>query len=95
MLFRSGLVYRGGETGVTAILTPIALSAAELLTNGKLDRFRGCLNKECGVLFFDRTKNAGRRWCDMARCGALAKMRDYRSRVQASRQTPEPRLSRT
>ena len=89
------LVYRGGETGVTAILTPIALSAAELLTSGKLYRLRGCLNEECGVLFFDRTKNAGRRWCDMARCGALAKMRDYRSRGQASRRTPEPRLSRT
>src|SRR5260370_7234947 len=52
------LVYRGGETGVTAILTPIALSAAELLTSGKLDLLRGCLNEEGVVLFFDRPKTS-------------------------------------
>jgi predicted RNA-binding Zn ribbon-like protein len=88
------LAYCLRETGVTAVLTPIALSAAELLTSGNLDRFRRCLNEACGVVFFDRTKNAGRRWCDMARCGSLAKMREYRSRARRARKSQAGRPRR-
>jgi predicted RNA-binding Zn ribbon-like protein len=72
--------HRGQDTDPAALVAIIALAAARLLVDGSLDRLRPCLDKDCGVVFFDRTKNAGRRWCDMARCGAKAKMRRYRAR---------------
>ena len=55
--------------------------AAELLTTADAHRLKVCSTPECGWLFLDTTKNASRRWCDMASCGNRAKaQRFYRKK---------------
>jgi predicted RNA-binding Zn ribbon-like protein len=62
-------------------LKRIALSALELLRDGDRRRLRQCATADsCGWLFYDDTRNGGRRWCAMATCGTAAKMREYRAR---------------
>ncbi len=59
------------------VLWPIARSAADLLTSGKLDRVRRCAAEECGWLFLDTSRNRSRRWCDMKDCGNRMKARRH------------------
>ena len=67
------------------VLWPVCWSAAELLTQGPLDRVRECPGQgNCGWLFLDLSKNGSRRWCDMRVCGNRAKARRHHARVQAS-----------
>jgi predicted RNA-binding Zn ribbon-like protein len=62
---------------LSEVLHPIARSAAQLLTEGRLDRVRVCAGDHCGWLFVDTSKGGRRRWCDMAGCGSRAKARTY------------------
>ena len=68
-----------------AILGPITLSALTLLMEKDLLRTRRCAGQECGWLFFDTTKNNGRRWCEMRVCGNRAKVRAARDRQRRAR----------
>jgi len=63
-----------------AVLGPIAWSALELLSAGEFERLKQCPNHGCGWLFYDRSKNNSRRWCDMATCGNQNKGRRFRAR---------------
>ncbi|GLQ55447.1 CGNR zinc finger domain-containing protein [Devosia nitrariae] len=63
-----------------AALGPIAWSALELLSAGGFERLKQCPNHGCGWLFYDRSKNNSRRWCDMATCGNQSKGRRFRAR---------------
>jgi predicted RNA-binding Zn ribbon-like protein len=65
---------------IEAILGPIALSALGLLSQADLSRVKQCPGEACGWLFFDRTKNRSRRWCEMEVCGNRAKQRRLRHR---------------
>jgi len=60
------------------ILWQLALSAAELLTGGRINRIKNCPGENCGWLFIDKSKNGSRQWCDMKDCGNLAKVRRFR-----------------
>lgn len=60
------------------MLWPIVRSAADLLTNGPLDRLKQCAG--CGWLFLDGSRNRTRRWCDMRVCGNRAKARRHYER---------------
>jgi predicted RNA-binding Zn ribbon-like protein len=60
---------------VEAALGPIALAAVRLFTEGDFDRIRECGGHACGWLFYDRSKNNRRRWCEMEVCGNRAKQR--------------------
>ena len=62
------------------LLWPVARSAAELLTTGDLGRIKVCPGCFCGWMFFDKTRNGRRRWCEMEICGSRAKMRRYHQR---------------
>lgn len=64
------------------ILWSVAQHAAELLTSPMLERIRECSGVECGWLFLDSTRNHSRRWCEMADCGNLAKVRRFRGRAR-------------
>lgn len=66
-----------------AILWPIAVAAADLLTTRDDPLLRECASDECSWLYLDTTRNHSRRWCDMKGCGNKAKVRRYRQR-QAS-----------
>jgi len=61
-------------------LWPIARSAAELLASNELEFVRACASETCQWLFLDASKNHGRRWCDMKRCGNRAKARAFYTR---------------
>jgi predicted RNA-binding Zn ribbon-like protein len=60
------------------ILWQVAASAVRLLTEGPLERVGEC--PACGWLFLDTSRNAQRRWCSMATCGARAKSARYYAR---------------
>src|ERR671916_670228 len=68
-------------------LWPVVLSATELLTTGNLERVKECPPVEggCGWLFYDRSKNKSRRWCEMADCGSRVKMRRLYARKRADK----------
>jgi predicted RNA-binding Zn ribbon-like protein len=66
------------------LMIPIVESAADALILGELPRVRRCADPRCARVFFDGTKNAARRWCDMATCGNRAKAARHRARLRAS-----------
>jgi predicted RNA-binding Zn ribbon-like protein len=67
-----------------AALQPLVQSAAGLLTSNRLERVRRCGNPTCYWLFLDETKNCSRRWCEMASCGNLMKVRRHRANQHRS-----------
>jgi predicted RNA-binding Zn ribbon-like protein len=67
-------------TMLDAALRPLVGSAVELLTSDRLARLRRCGNETCYWLFLDETKNCSRRWCEMASCGNLMKVRRHRAK---------------
>ena len=75
-----------GELAGTAIMMsawvsgPIALAAVRLFTEGDFHRIRECGGHACGWLFYDRSKNNRRRWCEMEVCGNRAKQRRLAAR---------------
>lgn len=52
---------------------PISWAAFDLLRSDELPRLKQCPPDDCRWLFIDRTRNASRRWCEMATCGDRAK----------------------
>lgn len=65
---------------IEAALGPIALAGVKLFTEGDFDRIRECGGHACGWLFYDRSKNNRRRWCEMEVCGNRAKQRRLAAR---------------
>lgn len=63
------------------LMIPVVESAADAMILGELSRVRRCANPRCGRLYFDRTRNGRRRWCDMATCGNREKARKHRRRA--------------
>ena len=66
------------------LMIPIVESAADALILGELARVRRCADPRCARVFYDGTRNAARRWCDMATCGNRAKAARHRARVKSS-----------
>lgn len=64
---------------------PIAKAFAELLVNKDLSLVRKCSNPECVLFFYDESKNHGRRWCSMDRCGNRMKAALHYRRKRAER----------
>ena len=60
--------------GLEWLLTAIARSAAELITEGPNAPIRKCANPACGLFFYDDSRTGRRRWCSMAVCGNRAKV---------------------
>lgn len=70
-------------TDLDALLQPVVQSALALLTSEALARVRRCGNPTCYWLFIDETRNRSRRWCEMASCGNVLKVRRHRARARA------------
>ena len=63
------------------ILWRIAHAAIELLLSDDLKRVGQCADdRGCGWLFFDTSRNQGRRWCSMETCGNRAKAQRFYKR---------------
>ncbi len=64
------------------------------LADGQPDRIRICDSDGCKWVFYDTSRTARRRWCDMATCGNRAKAARHRARArgetEAEEPTPEP-----
>jgi predicted RNA-binding Zn ribbon-like protein len=65
-----------------AAMQPLVESAVSLLTSAKLERLRRCGNSTCYWLFIDETRNHSRRWCEMASCGNVVKVRRHREKAR-------------
>jgi len=78
------LTYPEKRGALDRALWPIARSATDLLTSGKLTRIRKCAAKGCAWLFLDMSRNRSRRWCDMKDCGNRIKARRHYERKRAS-----------
>jgi predicted RNA-binding Zn ribbon-like protein len=75
-------------------LRPVGESTAERLgellvvirdaqRDGSWARLKACANDDCRWVFYDRSRNRGGSWCDMAVCGNRLKNRDFRARHRA------------
>jgi predicted RNA-binding Zn ribbon-like protein len=62
------------------LLHPVAEAAADLICSVDFRLIRACEWSVCSLLFLDRTKAHGRRWCSMAVCGNRAKAAAHRAR---------------
>ena len=69
-------------SALEAAMQPLVESAVSLLTSAKLERLRRCGNSTCYWLFIDETKNHSRRWCEMASCGNIVKVRRHREKAR-------------
>jgi predicted RNA-binding Zn ribbon-like protein len=74
-------VSRGDK--LEAGLAAIAGSFAESVVRGDPGRIKVCRNRDCLWVFWDRSKNRSRRWCENT-CGNLMKVRRFRQRRRAS-----------
>ena len=67
-----------------AAMQPLVESAVSLLTSAKLERLRRCGKSTCYWLFIDETRNHSRRWCEMASCGNVVKVRRHREKARSA-----------
>jgi len=68
----------------TAVRHRLAMDALDLLLQGEPARLKRCAGHDCAWLFYDRSKNASRRWCVMEDCGTRAKVRSFRARQKST-----------
>lgn len=72
------------DSALDRVLWPVVRSAGDLLTQDDLSRLRQCGGDDCGWIFLDTSRNRGRLWCDMRDCGNVAKVRQFRRRLNAA-----------
>jgi predicted RNA-binding Zn ribbon-like protein len=84
----SGLAWRPQRRwhSPESLLFPIARSLADLICAEDFTYVKACEGPSCTLLFVDRTRAHGRRWCSMAVCGNRAKQAAYRERAQEERE---------
>ncbi len=59
------------------------------LTGGQPERIRVCASDTCDWIFYDASRTARRRWCDMSTCGNRAKAARHRARAKAETGTDQ------
>ncbi len=72
-------LFAGGDT-VGERLVELLLVMRDAQRDGTWARLKSCANDECTWAFYDRSRNHGGTWCDMAECGNKLKNREYRAR---------------
>jgi predicted RNA-binding Zn ribbon-like protein len=75
--------WRWADDDLARPLWPVIHEALRLLTDGPLDRIKGCAS--CRFHFLDLSKNRSRRWCAMEDCGTEDKMAKYVARRASAR----------
>ena len=61
-------------------LVELLLVIRDAQRDGSWTRLKACANDECRWAFYDRSRNHGGTWCEMAACGNKLKNRDFRAR---------------
>jgi predicted RNA-binding Zn ribbon-like protein len=83
LVMRDGIAlttWSAKDSGLDLVGHVVVSAGLELLRDENLVRLRICGGDHCGWLFLDLSKNASRRWCDMATCGNVAKARRFQKR---------------
>jgi predicted RNA-binding Zn ribbon-like protein len=70
------------------LLQPIAEAIGDLVCTADFRLVRKCEGASCTLMFYDRTKAHGRRWCSMAVCGNRAKAAAHRAKHRHERARP-------
>jgi predicted RNA-binding Zn ribbon-like protein len=68
-----------------SLLLPIGEALARCVCDEDFANIRACEGASCTLIFVDRTRRRGRRWCSMAVCGNRAKQAAHRHRLKAKR----------
>ena len=68
-----------------SLLLPIGEALARCVCEEDFASIRACEGYRCTLIFADRTRRQGRRWCSMALCGNRAKQAAHRHRLKAER----------
>jgi predicted RNA-binding Zn ribbon-like protein len=63
-----------------ARLVALLLIVSDAQRDGTWAHLLACANDDCQWAFYDRSRNHGGTWCDMATCGNKLKNRDFRAR---------------
>ena len=85
----SGNGIRYISTGEGTTLSDLLAIVVEAIEKGTWERLKAC--PDCQLVFFDRTRNASKRWCQMSAreggraCGSIAKVQGWRARKGATR----------
>jgi predicted RNA-binding Zn ribbon-like protein len=66
--------------GLRARLLGLLLVIGDAQRDGTWIHLKACANDDCRWAFYDRSRNHGGTWCDMASCGNKLKNRDFRAR---------------
>jgi predicted RNA-binding Zn ribbon-like protein len=69
---------------VKARLLGLLLIVQHAQRDGTWIHLKACANDDCLWAFYDRSRNHGGTWCDMATCGNKLKNRDFRARQRTS-----------
>ncbi len=72
-----------GDT-LRARLLSLLLIVKDAQVDGTWAHLKACANDDCLWAFYDRSRNHGGTWCDMATCGNKLKNRDFRARRRTS-----------
>jgi predicted RNA-binding Zn ribbon-like protein len=70
---------------VRARLLTLLLIVSDAQRDGTWAHLLACANDDCQWAFYDRSRNHGGTWCDMATCGNKLKNRDFRARRRNDR----------
>ncbi|MGX9792016.1 CGNR zinc finger domain-containing protein [Mycobacterium sp. MMS18-G62] len=65
-------------------LVELLLIVRDSQRDGSWARLKACANDECQWAFYDRSRNHGGTWCEMAACGNKLKNREFRARRKAA-----------
>ena len=68
-----------------SLLLPIGEALARCVCDEDFATIRACEGHRCTLIFADRTRRQGRRWCSMAVCGNRAKQAAHRGRLRTTR----------
>ena len=74
-----GEVIAAGEAGTPKGLQRSDPEFAQTLAEGEASRIRICDNPDCLWVYYDRTRNRSKRYCDDRACGNLMKVRRFRA----------------
>jgi predicted RNA-binding Zn ribbon-like protein len=64
-------------------LVDLLLIIRDAQRDGTWALLKACANDECQWAFYDKSRNHGGTWCDMATCGNMLKNRAFRARSKA------------
>jgi predicted RNA-binding Zn ribbon-like protein len=85
----SGSTIRYVPAGEATAVSDLLAIVVEAIGDGTWQRLKAC--PDCQLVFFDRTRNASKRWCQMSArqggraCGSISKVQSWRARKGGAR----------